>query len=148
VIDYSYNKDFILAEQSPIRSKFQIELSTSVYYRFLAYKEFLDNPKILDSEKYINYKNVEIKNDSINYKIFATYGALIEDEAKIHDIGWRIADSLLDHDPSYKKILSANKNYWIIINNPNELIGPLSKDEYLKMKAKMGIPRDLKLRFE
>lgn len=55
------------------------------------------------------------------------------------------ADSILTHDPYYLKIFSAKVNFWIIVNKTHELIGPMTKDEYLAKRKELNIPDDLEL---
>jgi len=57
----------------------------------------------------------------------------------------RVADSLLKHDPFYVKVFSRDINYWIISNKIKQVYGPLSKEEYLKKRTELRVPRKLKL---
>lgn len=36
--------------------------------------------------------------------------------------------------------------YWLIIHKSNELLGPLTKEEYLKVRMKYNVPKRLELR--
>lgn len=53
------------------------------------------------------------------------------------------ADSLILIDPEILQVLSRKENFWIIVNENHELIGPLSKQEYLDQRRVLNIPDDL-----
>ncbi len=55
------------------------------------------------------------------------------------------ADSIVTHDPYYIKIFSNKINFWIIVSKSHELIGPLTKEEYIIKRKQLDIPDDLKL---
>ena len=57
----------------------------------------------------------------------------------------KIADSLLKHDSFYLKIFSRKQNSWIIMNKPNKLYSPLNKEEYLRKRKQLNIPKELEL---
>jgi hypothetical protein len=56
-----------------------------------------------------------------------------------------ITDSLLKNDPYYKAIFSKDINYWIINNKEKKLLGPFTKEEYLKQRKLLNIPKSLAL---
>jgi hypothetical protein len=53
------------------------------------------------------------------------------------------ADSILSHDNLYRKIFSHKINYWIIINNSKEVLGPLTRSEYIRKRQELNIPIDV-----
>ncbi|RYD53229.1 MAG: hypothetical protein EOP52_03560 [Sphingobacteriales bacterium] len=55
------------------------------------------------------------------------------------------ADSILKNDPYYKSIFINKYNYWIIVKNDTNVIGPLTKQEYLKKRLELGVPENLHL---
>lgn len=61
------------------------------------------------------------------------------------EVSEKSADSILTHDPYYLKIFSAKLNYWIIVSRTHELIGPLTKGEYMAKRKELNIPEGLEL---
>jgi hypothetical protein len=57
-----------------------------------------------------------------------------------------MADSILKHDPYYRKIFSQEFNYWIISHSENKTYGPLTVEEYLRMREQLHIPAELRIR--
>ncbi len=57
-----------------------------------------------------------------------------------------IADSLIKNDIYYQKIFSRDKNYWIVNNKEDSLLGPFSKHEYFQKKIELKVPEELKLK--
>lgn len=56
------------------------------------------------------------------------------------------ADSILKNDPYYKSILAHKINYWIIVISSNQMLGPLTKQEYEKKRKELNIPGRLGLK--
>ena len=55
----------------------------------------------------------------------------------------KIADSIINNDSYYKKLLANKYNYWIIYAIKDSLIGPLNKEEFLQKRNEMKIPEYL-----
>lgn len=147
VIDYKSNDSFIVAQQIPNLINYKYELGSSLYLRYIAYADYLRNPKIINSNLGRFYKGT-IENDSINYKIFLNKGASEKNSIQDINLEEEIADSLLKNDPKYKKIVYSKENYWIIRISKDTLLGPLSKSEYLSERELLHIPKEVKLKFE
>ena len=58
------------------------------------------------------------------------------------------ADSILSHDPYYIKIFSSTVNFWIIVNDTHEMIGPFYIHDYIRMREQLNISDDLKLNIQ
>jgi hypothetical protein len=56
----------------------------------------------------------------------------------------RSADSILKHDPHFKRILDSRCNYWIIDLKSDSIIGPLDKNQYLIEREKLHLPDKIK----
>ena len=147
ITDYFASDSFILARQIPSKTFYKNFLGFTLYQRFLARESYLGaSPveRMTDSLRFV----AVAKDDSINYGLFKARGASDQNTAKDSKIYQDIADSLLEHDPWYQKILSADENYWIIQISKDTLFGPFSKAEYLKEKVRLHIPQENKLKFE
>jgi hypothetical protein len=57
-----------------------------------------------------------------------------------------IADSLIKFDPYFRKSFSRARNYWIIKKNENIVLGPFSQQEFLDMRGRLYIPKELKFK--
>lgn len=144
VVSYAYNEKFIIAKQKPTKEGWLPYLSLDLYNRYIAYKEYSQNPDIFSEESWKPLKG-EIEWDSSNYKIFHDREATDKNSSEDLIIGRSIADSLIKNDPYYKKIFANEVNYWIIYNPQDTLIGPLTKEEYLEKRRELNIPDELKL---
>jgi hypothetical protein len=60
----------------------------------------------------------------------------------------RFIDSIAKTDPYYAKIFSGKVNYWIIEIKNDRIYGPLSKEEYVKVRQDLRIPKNVKLKTE
>jgi hypothetical protein len=55
------------------------------------------------------------------------------------------ADSIINHDQSYKKIFSGQSFYWIIRHKDGTIFGPLTKEQYLFKRRELVIPSGLNI---
>lgn len=146
VTDYTFNKDFILAEQQPRKDDYIGLLGEDLFRRFENYSRYEKDPNILNDSFY-SFLRGKVEKDSLLYRLFIHRGAL-KDESANRAIGIHMAQDLIEHDPYYRKILSNKVNYWIIYHPSDTLIGPLTQQEYLDRKTTLGVPATLKLKFE
>lgn len=147
VIDYASSDSFILVRQKPSDKYLKNHLGFYLYFRFLAYADYLRNPAVVNTEDGRFMKGF-IETDSMNYKLFMHRQASEKNTAKDEDIELAIADSLIHNDPYYKKIAFGEDNYWILQLSADTLSGPLSKDAYLQERKLLRIPDSLKLKSE
>jgi hypothetical protein len=142
VTGYSYNNDFIIAEQS-----FEKNISTGLMgddflRRFETYRLYKRDTNILNTPFYAKLRGW-VEKDSTLYKQFLSMNAS-ENESENRTIGTLIAQQMIN---------SSNQNtqdlrYWIIVHASHSILGPLSKEEYLRTKDSLRIPAELKLHFE
>jgi len=147
VVDYSYDSNFILAEQHPNRESFMMILGSYLYEHNLSYISFLRDPKRLDPS-HQGLERYHIENDSFNYKLFKSYNTSTLNSARDVDIRDLIADSLLRHDPYYIMIFDRPIKYWIIQVDRDTLFGPFDSVEYKNKKRELNISQKLNLKFE
>jgi hypothetical protein len=147
VIDYASSDSFILVQQKPSDKYLKNHLGFYLYFRFLAYADYLRNPSVVNTEDGKFMKGF-IETDSINYQLFMHRQASEKNTAKDKEIGLAIADSLIHNDPGYKKIASGEDNYWILRLAADRLLGPFSKAAYMQERKQLSIPGDLKLKSE
>ncbi len=146
VTDYTFNDDFILAEQHPRKEDCLSLLSEDLLRRFENYRLYEKDHNILNDSFYSSLRGL-VERDSTLHKSFIKRGASTDESAN-RAIGIHMAENLIEYDPYYRKIFSNKINYWIIYHPSDTLIGPLTKEEYLNKKAMLGIPATLKLEFE
>ncbi|HEX9511548.1 MAG TPA: hypothetical protein VF939_13760 [Puia sp.] len=147
VTDYASSDSFILVRQKPSDRYLKNHLGFYLYFRFLAYADYLRNPSVVNTEDGRFMKGF-IETDSINYQLFMHRQASENNTAKDKDIEWAIADSLIHYDPYYKKIASGEDNYWILQLSADTLLGPFSKAAYGQERKLLRIPENLKLKSE
>lgn len=56
-----------------------------------------------------------------------------------------LADSIIINEMYYKKMFANKFNYWIIRLSDDSIIGPLNKDEYLRMRNILNLSLNFKL---
>lgn len=142
VIEYSFNKDFILACQKPNKFFYKILYASDLSNRYTLYYSYL-NDSI--SGKYYKSRK-EILADSTIAKIFKNKKVSFENNSKDIKKGEIIADSIIKNNPIHKKIFFLKKVYWIIQIKGDILFGPYSKKEYLFKRKNIGIDKDLQLK--
>lgn len=144
VVDYAYNKDFIIAKQVPQKSSAADFLGDNLYTKYTSYQYYVIDSASSTKKSDIVLRN-KIKSDSNNYYLFKKYG--LSDKNSGTDIQKRkqIADSLIANDEYYKSIFSHDTNYWIINNQKDTLIGPLTREEYFLKRSELKIPNTLQL---
>ncbi len=147
VTDYASSDSFILAQQKPSVKYLKNHVGFYLYFRYLIYSDYLRHPAIINEEDNRSMK-WRIEGDSINYQLFLARHASEKSTAADKAIQEAIADSLINHDPYYKKISSGETNYWIIQISTDSLLGPFSKTAYLQERKLLHIPADLTLKSE
>jgi hypothetical protein len=55
------------------------------------------------------------------------------------------ADSILKIDPYYKSLFLNKINYWIIRGENKKIYGPLTRQEYIELRLKLGVSKNLEL---
>ena len=141
---YTYNKEFILLRQKP---------SLEARKRYLGDKvqSIAESFKLVDSLSIDNAHKVDVKtykryiNDSAFYRMIASKISL-NNTIKDQEFCNRLADSIIKRNPQDYMEYSNSVNYWIIDKERDKLFGPYSKEEYLREKAELGVPKKLKLK--
>lgn len=144
VLDYDYNKEFIIIKQCPDKNNHISYLGNDLYSRYTTYKKYIEDTSILSKPEWKNFRG-KIERDSLIYEIFKSKGATPENTSEDIRVRESIADSLIANDPFYKKIFSNDTNYWIIYNPTDSLIGPLIETEFEVTRKELRIPDKLKL---
>lgn len=145
VIDYVYDKNFIIAKQIPNKSNWIPLLGFDLYIRYIGYLHCIQDSQNFEKNRYWNQRD-KIEYDKANYKIFLKRDVSDQNSSKDIQISQAIADSLIENDFSYQKVFMHDTNYWIIYNVMDTLIGPLTKTEYLIKRKDLKIPKDLQLK--
>ncbi len=133
VIDYKFNEKYIIAKQKPSAEDYKHCLSDDLAGRFTIYDLYIKERDTVDYSKLTTpYILKEIKADSLLYirlkKIGVSSNESEEDFNKIKVY----ADSIIQNDSFYKKVLSAKINYWIIDIKKNIRFGPYTESEFEK----------------
>ena len=148
VVEYASSDSFILARQKPSSKYFKNHLGFYLYFRYLIYADYLRNPLNVDTTTDDQVNKEFVKKDSINYKLFLERRASEKNTDRDKAIEVEIADSLINHDPTYHKIAFGEDNYWIIRLSTDSLSGPYSKEAYQQERALLHVPASLKLKSE
>jgi len=133
IVSYAYDGDFIIAEQVPDKKLYMWEKAKEFHSRYEKYASFIKNGGEID------------KSDSGLYQIFIRKGASFGDTNRNLRISEDIVDSIMGNDSSYQRMFAKNRNYWIIYNPKDTLIGPLTKQQYLVKRKELKVPDDLQL---
>ncbi|HTI09261.1 MAG TPA: hypothetical protein VL832_11920 [Puia sp.] len=149
VVDYASNDSFILVRQKPSSKYFKNHLGFYLYFRYLIYADYLRNPRNVDTADAGLVNKEFVKKDSINYKLFLQRQASEKNTDQDKAIEVAIADSLIHHDPYYRKVAFGEEdNFWIIRLSTDTLLGPYSKGGYQQEREVLHVPASLKLKSE
>ena len=135
ITQYGYNTNFILVEQQLEDGVF---ISQKAKMLINVFDDIANTPQS---------KRDSLSIDSMNvYKTFLRKGAKVNgDRHKNVVIGFEIADSIV-HDPIYQQQLKIGQVMYYIINlHSDELIGPLTKEEYQRKRKELNIPETLQM---
>ena len=141
---YAYNKRFILLRQKPSLEEQIWYLGDKIEYIARAFK-FVDSLSIANAHK-VNVKTYKrYINDSVFYRMVASKISFhnTEEDWKFREM---LADSIIKSNREDYKEYFNDVNYWIIDKEIDKLFGPYSKEEYLREKAELGVPKKLKLK--
>ena len=142
VTDYTSDSNFIIAKQEPSKEYYHYFFSSDIVsrYFYLFYNnEVIENPNELQ-RRFMNSKwwlDPELKRKMS--------GFISSDNYNNDEEIYRIVDSVVTHDPEYKKIFASKVNYWILVKRGNLVYGPLTKKQYLEKSMDFAIPIDLLL---
>lgn len=140
VVDYGFDEDFIIAVQKTdtVRIRRKIAENLALIY------EYLESHRNYTYEEPIEFtpKLEAFYNDQVLYNRFKKEVSRNNSDSDQRN-SELIADSLLLHNPQYKKILLRPYNYWILNKNTDELFGPYSRMEYLIRRVQLGVPDNL-----
>ena len=124
--DYDFNEKFILACQYPDRKVAVWELAKELNSRFDNYSEGSNT-------------------DSHLYNVYVYHGAQKGDIMRNNSISEKLADSIINSDPSMNRLFNGEPVFWIISHKDYFLYGPFSEDEYLNKRKDLNIPDNLRL---
>lgn len=146
VTDYSFNENFIIAEQQLDENVTIVLMGDDLFHRFEDYRLYKRDSNILNTSFYKKLRGI-VEKDSTLYKTFIANKAS-QDESENRTIATLLAQEMIkdkkkDMPPGEKEV-----KYWILIHSNESLIGPLTKEQYLTTKDSLGIPNNLKLKFE
>ena len=120
VIDYSFDDKYIIIKQKYNREVLLNELEMELF----SWEEDYNMHK---REGVINFNDVPVSLKEISKQI---------------DLGrsTNLADSIISHSSYYKELLTPNKiNYYIIDKDKDSVLGPLTKEEFEKVKKEKSI---------
>lgn len=126
VLEYEFNDKYIIAKQKYnkqfLLNELTMELSSwDGYY------------KIYNREGIIYFHEVPISLKKIHQVIESDSNGLAVNIDKF-------ADSIISHNTYYKELLTPNKiNYYIIDKDKDSVLGPLTKEEFEKVKKEKSI---------
>lgn len=134
--DYSYIDEgvtdkFIISE---------VSASKAIYGKVIDYNfndQFIIAIQRADFHAYKSKIAFELRNDIRKYPDNSV------EDVRVTEV---LADSILTHDPYYKRVFSRDTNYWIIMVKSDSLVGPLSFDEYLIIRERLGVPESMNVK--
>jgi hypothetical protein len=147
VVDYVYDRNFILVKQRPDTEAYKGIMQSDFVSRYDRYQRYMANPGSYD-KNHSSYKEQEVIDDSGLYRILKAQGLDSALSGKDFEAGMQFVDSVLATDRIYQKTFANEFCYWIADHKTRRLLGPLTQDEYLKMKLELLVPAELKLQDE
>jgi hypothetical protein len=143
VKQFVYDDEFILVKQKPNLKGHVIELSAELSSITNAFRFFDSLPLNQVPHGYIEaVKENENKVSFYRELVLKTSpNNSLEDQLFFE----KMADSIIKNNPLYNKMYHKNVNYWIINKSRKVILGPLSKNEYLKKKKEIGISEKLSM---
>jgi hypothetical protein len=147
VEDYSFDDRYVIAKQNPDYEYYKIFTRSDYCTRFAIYSYYL---KDSTSQQFMDDTNPFIRQairaDSSFYKYLKLKGVTDKNSVQDWEIINPILDSVFKTDPFYKKVFASNENYWIIDKDQNIRYGPLTFNEFDKLRDEKRI--DLKFKNE
>jgi ribosomal protein S26 len=147
VEDYSFDDRHVIAKQNPDYEYYKIFTRSDYCTRFAIYSYYL---KDSTSQQFMDDTNPFIRQairaDSSFYKYLKLKGVTDKNSVQDWEIINPILDSVFKTDPFYKKVFASNENYWIIDKDQNIRYGPLTFNEFDKLRDEKRI--DLKFKNE
>lgn len=157
IVEHVYNENYIIVVQKPSKELHDIFLSSEINSKYITLSTLDSTDSELQSGQY-KYFLQKLNEDSVLYNRMKKMGVSLKNTVRDMQICDYLADSIINHDPKYQNIFKRVLNYWIIANNNaqkenyylshSKIFGPFSKEEYLKKKKELGVPVELKLKFE
>ena len=142
VVSCNFNNRYVIAKQKPDKTSSISLMTSELSAKYIMYNNYITDSNYRKEVKELANK---IISDSTVYNLLLSKGVsfrnTLEDKNKI-DI---ISDSIFRNNPYYKKYFSDTVNYWIINKKEELIFGPFTKEEYLKKKQEIGVPKNLKL---
>lgn len=145
VTGYNFNDNFIIIEQEPNRQDYKSNIGYDLSAKYIMYYNEIHGDTTL-GEQSSGKTEEAIRKDTTLYRILRQKGMSPNNTAEDIKIGWAVADSILNTDSRYIKLFSMEHAYWIITLNNDELIGPLTKEEYQQKRKALDIPESLQIR--
>jgi hypothetical protein len=99
-------------------------------------KDFIIAKQVPDKESYKVKLAFDLRNKNRRSEV-ETQEDVIRSSAQ--------ADSIINHDPSYRNMFSGQPFYWIIRHRDSSIYGPLTKQEYLIKRMELGVPSSLEI---
>ncbi len=146
VIDYAFDNAYILIEQLADSSRLIEQLASNLHERYKMYKMFQDDQTLLLDSFYMPFVEF-VEKDSAIYNLFLQKGASADNTANI-GISMNVARQIVQDDSNYARIIKNKYNYWILDILPDSLLGPFTKDEYVRKRRLLKISNSIKLSFE
>ena len=146
VIDYSFNNDFIIAEQKPQFDATITEMGEDLFRRFEHYRMYKNDTNILNTDFYKKLRGI-VEKDSNLYNTFISMHAS-DNELENRKIAVILAERKVKSIDFNRITNNTNVNFWIVVHSNNSLIGPFTKTQYLITKDSLRIPESLRLKFE
>ena len=134
VIDYTFNKDFVLILQDPHKERIKSLLAHNLRSCYTYYVDSLKNKDGINI----------VSNDHLAVKLFKGKISTENTESDII-LSEKIVDSLMNATPYYQKMFTSKRNYWILVKSADQLFGPYSMIEYTLKRKELKIPDDLAL---
>lgn len=137
---YSFDKNFIIIEQSPTSKNVIHFLSNElrIKYGLLLYKK--DSLKM--TKHVVKFMQSKIWTDSIWHKEISKE-ILPESNVKSFDKLYKIASKIIKEDPYFQEMFSRKVNYYIIDKKNEQVYGPLSKEKYLIKRNELKVSKTL-----
>ena len=145
VVDFTFNKDFILVLQEPSKKQFVTFLSSDILKRYLALSNIHDTTKLTKDDYELFNKNLVA--DSSFYRMLSKELSPNNTEEDLRK-SLEIAKKIISSSEYYQKILSNGIDYWIISHIDKKKYGPFTKEEFFKKASELGVPQELKQKFE
>jgi len=145
VTDYSFDKRYIIAKQEPDYEYYKLFVRADFGSRFRIYCNYLkDSTSQFFMEDTTSFGRQAKREDRSLYRLLKSKGVTIQNMPEDWDKIDPVVDSIFKNDPFYIKVFSLKENFWIIDKDNNIRFGPLSFNEFKKLRAE----KNIKLKFK